>query len=116
MVDMDDDTESDGSLSAVHRTGSSDVSCVSASVTDLHALAAFGEIDSLEQALRSRAGATDTSLVVVVNQPDELGLTLLHAAAQSGQPHVSDRHQRAIGAQSSIDRLLTCHEFHLHPV
>ena len=93
MVEMDDEAETDeGSLHSFHEpTAAVDDASISSSVTDLHALAAFGEIDSLEQALHSRAAATNTSVAAVVNEPDELGLTLLHAAAQSGQPHVSGR-------------------------
>ena len=91
--DMEDDTDNDDSMSAWHEApAASDDSSVSTSVTDLHALAAFGEIDSLEQALRSRATATNTPLAALIDQPDELGLTLLHAAAQSGQQHVSNQH------------------------
>lgn len=90
LAEMDGDTASDVSLSALQEEAAVlDDSSISTSVTDLHALAAFGEIDSLEQALRSRAAANSTPLDALVIQPDELGLTLLHAAAQSGQAHVS---------------------------
>ena len=88
---MDDDTDTHDAFQASSDEPSvapGDAS-ISASITDLHALAAFGEVDSLEHALHIRAASTGDSLAAVVNQPDELGLTLLHAAAQSGQPHVS---------------------------
>ena len=87
---MEGDTDNDlTSSSTEHVMHESVDASISSSVVDLHSLAAFGEIDSLEQALRSRAVTNNTPLATVVNQPDELGLTLLHAAAQSGQQHVS---------------------------
>ena len=64
---------------------------ISSSVLDLHALAAYGELDSLEEQLRSCSSPSDpASLLALLNRTDELGLTLLHCAAQCGQQHVVD--------------------------
>ena len=68
---------------------------ISESITDLHALAAYGELETLQEQLRVQSIAQGVPLLSLINLPDELGLTLLHSAAQSGQHHVTAPHLHA---------------------
>ena len=96
---------------AVDEEISSSSDDISASITDLHALAAFGELQSLESALRSQS-SDPSSLAALLNHQDESGLTLLHSAAQSGQPHVVDA-LLSLGADSCVQDVSGLTPLHL---